>query len=72
MVWTNMDGGPHTVTSNPGPSNCPATPDNPKDPFDSGLVNGGATYSRQFNVSGKFAYHCEVHGCPMSGNVVVT
>lgn len=67
VVWTNNDG-PHTVTSNPGPSGCsPAS----TEAFSSPLLNSGNTFQHTFNTPGTFAYHCEVHGCSMSGTVTV-
>ena len=67
--WTNNGGNPHTVTSNPGPSQCsPSSSEN----FDSGLIDPTKTFQHTFNTAGTFAYHCEVHGCDMSGTVKVT
>lgn len=65
--WTNHDG-PHTVTSNPGTQSCSPTS---LEAFDSGLMNNGAVFDHTFNTPGSFAYHCEVHGCSMSGVVTV-
>jgi plastocyanin len=36
----------------------------------SGDKSGGATYSRQFNTAGTFAYHCTLHP-GMTGSVLV-
>lgn len=68
VCWTNTGGAPHTVTSNPGPSGCnPAS----AEAFDSGNMIPGAVFQHTFNTPGTFAYHCEVHGCGMSGTVTV-
>ena len=67
VTW-RLRQGDHTVRSNPGKSSCqpPST-----EQFDSGLMTGSDTFSHTFKTAGKFAYHCEEHGCSMSGNVVV-
>jgi plastocyanin len=69
VTWTNAGAFNHTVTSNQGPSACmPASTEN----FDSGIIPpGGMPFSHTFNTPGSFAYHCEVHGCAMSGTVQV-
>jgi plastocyanin len=74
VTWTHNDGtDPHTVTSNGFPGavfNCsPSSPEK----FSSGAANltQGQTYSHTFNTAGTFNYHCEVHGCMMSGSVTV-
>jgi plastocyanin len=48
ITWTNKDGIAHTVTSNTGL-------------FDSGNMNSGAIFSRQFTTAGTFPYHCTYH-----------
>ncbi|HYM93584.1 MAG TPA: plastocyanin/azurin family copper-binding protein [Chitinophagaceae bacterium] len=60
VTWTNNDPYAHTVTSNDGTS------------FNSGTINGGATYSYTASVAGTFAYHCTIHGLAMSGTLIVT
>lgn len=57
VKWVNKDGFAHTVTSN---TNL----------FDSGTINGGGTYSRQFTVAGTYPYKCTIHST-MSGTVIV-
>lgn len=57
VTWTNKDGVAHTVTS-----------DNSL--FDSGNINNGSTYSRQFTTAGTFNYHCTIHPM-MLGKVIV-
>ena len=53
VVWKNMTGAPHTVTSDDGSS------------FDSGVANPiaaqGGTYQFTFTKAGTFAYHCSIH-----------
>ncbi len=53
VVWKNMTGTPHTVTSDDGSS------------FDSGVANPiaaqGGTYQFTFTKAGTFAYHCSIH-----------
>ncbi|MGZ4904236.1 MAG: cupredoxin domain-containing protein [Halobacteriota archaeon] len=48
VTWTNDDSTTHTVTSDTGA-------------FDSGNLSPGATYTRQFNDTGTFPYHCTIH-----------
>ncbi len=57
VTWTNDDSTTHTVTSDTGA-------------FDSGNMNPGATYTRQFNDTGTFAYHCTIHTF-MKGTITV-
>jgi plastocyanin len=67
--WVNADDIPHNVTSNPGTLGCdPSSSEN----FDSGTVESGGTYDHTFNTPGSFSYHCEIHGCLMSGIINVT
>jgi plastocyanin len=66
--WTNNGGEPHTVTSNPGPEKCGPSS---AEAFASSTMNHNATFEHTFNNSGTFAYHCEVHGCPMNGTITV-
>jgi plastocyanin len=67
--WAYTGTSAHTTTSNPGPSNCtPAS----SEMWDSGVLNGGQTFDHTFNTAGSFPYHCEVHGCTMSGTIVVS
>ena len=67
--WVNTDDVAHNVTSNPGTIGCtPSSAEN----FDSGIVNPGQTFDHTFKKSGSFSYHCEIHGCDMSGTINVT
>lgn len=70
VTWTNL-GSQHTVTSDPGTRNCnPGSPST--EPFDSGVIQPGGTFSHTFQLAGDNGYHCEIHGCPMAGTVHVT
>ena len=46
--WTNLDGAPHTSTSDDGI-------------WDSGTLTTGQTYTFAFGPSGTYPYHCEIH-----------
>jgi hypothetical protein len=58
VIWTNSDPGiPHTSTSDSGV-------------WDSGTINGGASYAQTFTTVGTFPYHCTIHPF-MHGTIVV-
>lgn len=57
VKWTNNDGTTHTVTADDGS-------------FDSGNIAPGASFTKQFNTKGTFAYHCSIHPM-MTASVVV-
>ena len=57
VIWTNMDGIAHTVTSDTGD-------------FDSGNLDSNATFSHTFTTAGTFPYHCTYHP-DMLGSVIV-
>jgi plastocyanin len=57
VTWTNNDTAPHTVTSTEGV-------------FDSGRLDGSATFSFTFTEPGEYAYFCEFHP-GMQGTIVV-
>ena len=66
--WTNNGHEDHSVNANPGISKCkPASSES----FDSPSFDAGHTFEHTFNTPGTFAYHCEIHGCPMSGTIIV-
>jgi plastocyanin len=50
VTWVNHGGTDHTVVS-----------DNATDPFNSGIIANGQSYTRQFNQIGEFPYHCSIH-----------
>ncbi|MBL8776631.1 MAG: cupredoxin family copper-binding protein [Acidimicrobiales bacterium] len=58
VTWTNEDGFAHTVTAD-------------DDSFDSGNLDGGATFEQTFDEAGEFAYHCNIHP-QMTGTVSVS
>ncbi len=59
VTWTNDDSTTHTVTSDTGV-------------WDSGNLSPGQTYTRQFNDTGTFPYHCSIHvGQGMKGTIIV-
>jgi hypothetical protein len=37
--------------------------------FDSGPLNNTDVLEHAFNSPGTYAYHCEIHGCGMSGTL---
>ncbi len=57
ITWTNNDSTTHTITSDNGI-------------WDSGDVAPGKTYSRTFDNTGTFPYHCKIH-TTMKAQVVV-
>jgi plastocyanin len=57
VTWTNNDSTTHTITSDNGI-------------WDSGEVAPGKTFSRTFNDTGTFPYHCIIH-VTMKAQVVV-
>ena len=64
VKWT-WDSGGHSTTS--------GSPGMPNGIWDSGIHNGGATFTRTFNSTGTFPYYCVPHGgcCGMVGTVTV-
>jgi plastocyanin len=58
VVWRNEDNMPHTVTSTDGS-------------WDSGTIQPGSTYSRDFERTGTFGFYCVPHP-DMRGSVAVS
>lgn len=62
VTWRNVGTNPHTSTADGGSWN-------------SGTVNGGGTFARQFTQAGAFPYYCTFHGAAggvgMAGTIVV-
>jgi plastocyanin len=58
VTWTNLDPFSHTTTSD-------------STAWDSGTLEGGASFSIEFIAAGTYAYHCAVHPS-MRGTVTVT
>lgn len=66
--WTNKGNEQHSVNSNPAPEKCgPSSGES----FESPTLDPGDTFDHTFDSAGTFAYHCEFHGCPMKGTIVV-
>jgi len=63
LIWTNMDGLPHTVTYG---SRGVAEPG-----FDSGLVGPGQSFALKFDRPGTYGFTCTLHPA-MNGEIVVT
>lgn len=57
VTWTNDDSTSHTVTSDTGA-------------FESGNLSPGDSFTRQFNDTGTFPYHCSPHPF-MKGTITV-
>jgi plastocyanin len=57
VTFRNDDGDAHTFSADSGA-------------FDSGVVNGGQSFSFTFAKPGTFAYHCNIHSS-MRGTIVV-
>src|SRR5689334_19748213 len=62
-IWDDDE---HSATS--------GTPGSPSGLWDSGILNGGASFSHTFNTVGSFPYYCTPHGacCGMTATVTVT
>jgi len=74
VEWKNNSGDPHTVTVVPDKAQVPADVALPKNaqPFDSGTISAGMTFSRTFKVPGTYRYYCTLHeGNGMVGEVIV-
>jgi plastocyanin len=56
VTWTWTGSTAHSVTFDDGPSSP---------------TQVGGTFSRTFDATGTFPYHCVVHGTAMSGTVTV-
>ena len=57
VTWTNNDGFAHRLVGDNGE-------------FDSGNMNGGATFSFTFKTAGTITYHCSIHP-EMKGTIIV-
>jgi plastocyanin len=71
VTWKNTGSLVHTATCDPSKASNPADVSLPSgaQPFDSGDVAGGKTFSQTFNVAGTYKYFCKPHE---SGGMVGT
>lgn len=63
VTWTNSGRTPHTVTDDPSKAINKADSALPSggQPFDSGLLNGGDTFTHTFDTPGEYSYYCTPH-----------
>lgn len=74
VEWVNTAGDPHTVTLEPDKALVPADVALPKNaqPFDSGTISAGMSFSHTFRTPGTYRYFCTLHeGNGMVGEVIV-
>jgi len=74
VKWTNSTPMIHTVTGDPSKVAKPKYAQLPDgaEPFDSGFLKEGETYSKTFDTPGKYVYACLPHqGAGMIGEIVV-
>lgn len=74
VVWENTSAVPHTATADPGKAADPAHVELPQgaQPFHSGFVQPGESYSHTFEVPGRYQYVCLPHeAAGMIGEVIV-
>lgn len=75
VVWKNSGVQPHTVTCDPAKAMKKADVSLPggAQPFDSGFVMGGQSYSHTFTVAGTYRYVCAPHeAMGMLGTIIVS
>jgi plastocyanin len=75
ITWTNTGTVAHTVTDDPTKAQNPADAGLPPgaQAWDSGTVNGGATFSHTFDTAGSYTYFCIPHeALGMVAHVTVT
>jgi plastocyanin len=63
VTWTNTGQSPHTVTDDPSKAASPADSVLPAgaEPWDSGMINAGGTFSHTFDTPGQYTYFCIPH-----------
>ena len=63
VTWMNTGQTPHTVTDDPTKAASPSDSTLPSgaQPWDSGLVNGGASFTHTFDTPGQYTYFCIPH-----------
>ena len=75
VTWRNVGQFVHTATCDPSKANDPSNAQRPPgaDPWDSGAVAVGSTFSRVFDVAGEYNYFCIPHEAQgMLGTIIVT
>lgn len=72
VTWENASSSIHTATCDPdNPLGVEHTLPEGAEPFNSGNVNPGDSFSHTFDVAGEYAYSCMLHR-PMTGHVTVS
>jgi plastocyanin len=74
IEWENVGNEVHHATSDPSLAIKPAEVTNPPgaEPFDSGFLRPGETFTHTFTISGEYRYACVVHEAKgMIGTIVV-
>lgn len=63
VSWRNTDGMAHTVTGDPAKARDERSARLPEgaEPWDSGDIEAGQSWSRQFDVPGEYTYFCIPH-----------
>jgi len=63
VTWRNTDRMAHTVTSDPAKAHDKESARRPEgaEPWDSGDIEGGASWSHSFDVPGEYVYFCIPH-----------
>merc|ERR1719502_2193191 len=70
VTWVNNKGGPHNVVFDE--EAVPSGVSQEAISMDGQLGDEGATYSKKFDVAGKYSYYCEPHrGAGMNANLIV-
>jgi plastocyanin len=75
VEWKNTSASPHTVTDDPSKAQNSADAVLPSgaEPWDSGLIDPGKSFTRTFTVSGDYTYFCIPHeSMGMVGKIKVT
>ena len=75
VTWKNVSSVPHTITTDQSKAANMSDASVPSgaQPWDSGSVNGGQSYSHTFDVPGTYRYFCLPHeSLGMVGTIVVT
>jgi plastocyanin len=75
VEWENVGNEVHHATSDPSLAIKPAEVTNPKgaEPFDSGFLRPGETFTHTFTVPGEYRYTCVVHEAKgMLGTIIVS